>query len=378
MRSKPLRALKFGAFFCASALIRLLCAAPPSSSGTLLLRLDRLGDFIVWLGSGAREVANYARSRGPCIALVDSQWAELALRLDLFDEVWPLEVKRFLKNPLYRIAILLRLRKRGFDVVIQPRSSRSFLLEDLIVWTTQAPESIGNAGDDANTGAWLKRLSDRWYTRQIPLPSGEPQERRRNIAFARGLSGKAPTAVEFEFDPDVGERLRLPENFFVVAPGAGAEGRIWPAARFTEIAARLHTHRGWLCVLVGTAQERVLAAPIKAALGENCRDFMGKLCLEDVGAVLERARLVIGNESSAAHFAAHVGTTAIVVLGGGHFGRFLPRDDSSGSAPRPVYKPMDCFGCNWQCRYSVPKASPKPCIDRIGVEDVWHAVTEHI
>jgi ADP-heptose:LPS heptosyltransferase len=177
-----------------------------------------------------------------------------------------------------------------------------------------------------------------------------------------------------KFEGGIRERLQLPEAFFVVAPGAGLQERMWPATRFAEVAARLQRERGWQCVLVGTRQERALGAPIKAKLGEHCRDLMGTLSLKDLGAVLERARLVIANESGAAHFAAHVGTRAIVVLGGGHFGRFLPCGEHSSAAPLSVYKAMDCFGCNWECRYHVPPAAPKPCIDAIGVEEVWHAL----
>lgn len=367
-----MRALRHLAFFCMSALLRLLRRAP-KAEGVLVLRLDRFGDFILWLGSGAREVAGYARARGRCVALVNSDWAQFARGLDLFDEVRPLEVRRFLRNPLYRAAVLLRLRREGFGLVIQPRTSRFFLLEDLIVWTTQAPESIGNAGDHANLGARLKRVSDRWYTRLIaPPPGAAGDELSRNAAFARGLSGKRPTSVRVEFDADVRERFHLPPNFFVVAPGAGSAGRRWPAARFAEIAVRLRRDMGWQCVVVGSANETDLAAPLRAALGGNCRDLTGRLSLDELGAVLECARLVIANESSAAHFAAHVGTKSIVVLGGGHFGRFLPGAGRSTSAA--VFKPMPCFGCNWECRYHVPEAAPKPCIEQIGVEDVWDAI----
>jgi len=52
-------------------------------------------------------------------------------------------------------------------------------------------------------------------------------------------------------------------------------------------------------------------------------------------------------------------------MGGGHFGRFHPYGDLSRN--RVVCKRMDCYGCNWRCRYPAAR-----CMEEIEVDDVWN------
>ena len=60
------------------------------------------------------------------------------------------------------------------------------------------------------------------------------------------------------------------------------------------------------------------------------------------------ARRVLTVESAAAHLAVALDKPAMIVLGGGHYGWFAPWGGSSRQ--RWVHHPLDCYGCNWQCR----------------------------
>jgi len=54
-------------------------------------------------------------------------------------------------------------------------------------------------------------------------------------------------------------------------------------------------------------------------------------------------------------------------MGGGHFGRFFPYGNLKKN--RVVYRKMDCFACNWQCKFSTVK-----CIEEISVDLVWQEI----
>src|SRR5258708_4862161 len=58
----------------------------------LLVRLDALGDFVLWLPM-ARTLRQFYFGR-KLILLANSQWADLARGLPYWDEVWPVDVKR--------------------------------------------------------------------------------------------------------------------------------------------------------------------------------------------------------------------------------------------------------------------------------------------
>ena len=74
-------------------------------------------------------------------------------------------------------------------------------------------------------------------------------------------------------------------------------------------------------------------------------NLSGKLSLRESIAVIELARLVIGGETGLAHAACAVGTQNVILLGGGHYGRFMPYS----SLTTVVDNRMDCFKCNWSC-----------------------------
>ena len=61
-------------------------------------------------------------------------------------------------------------------------------------------------------------------------------------------------------------------------------------------------------------------------------------------ALIKRCRLVIGAETGLAHLACAVGTPNVILLGGGHFGRFMPY----AATTTVVCLPLECYGCNWQ------------------------------
>jgi ADP-heptose:LPS heptosyltransferase len=110
-------------------------------------------------------------------------------------------------------------------------------------------------------------------------------------------------------------------------------------------------------------------------------NLIGATSLSELASIIKGARLLIANETSAIHIAAAVSTSAICVLGGGHYGRFMPyRIEVETDRPMPVevIHQMDCFGCNWQCIYDVSPGHPMPCIERISVEDVWEAIEKHL
>jgi hypothetical protein len=64
-------------------------------------------------------------------------------------------------------------------------------------------------------------------------------------------------------------------------------------------------------------------------------------------------------------------------MGGGHYGRFMPYDienKTKKSHPVAITHQMDCFNCNWRCRYFIKDNEPAPCIEKISVEEVFAAL----
>ena len=72
----------------------------------------------------------------------------------------------------------------------------------------------------------------------------------------------------------------------------------------------------------------------------------------DLVDIIDKAELVITNETAATHIAASVNTLCFTVLGGGHFGRFAPYPKTlNQNQNRVIFNKLECFNCNWYCLF---------------------------
>ena len=108
--------------------------------GVLLVKLDAIGDFVVWLGC-AHQLRRYFA--GERITLVCNQAvAELASASGFFDEVIALQLDRFKNHWPYRLRILREIRRLGYSTAIQPTYSRSLMLGESIIRCSGACQRI--------------------------------------------------------------------------------------------------------------------------------------------------------------------------------------------------------------------------------------------
>jgi len=344
----------------------------------LIVRFDAIGDFFLWLGSVRALRKVYPYEDYEITLLGNSLWADLARDLGVFDSVWSLDRKSFFGNPLYRLSMLKKVRRTAFEVAAQPVYSREFSYGDSLIRATGALERIGFQGDVTNTSICAKKISDRWYTKLLKVRDDEVMELQRQAEFIRGLGH---IEVEPSF-PCLGVCYPLPEEFAVerycvVVPGAGATHRQWPLENFAKVAKLIHDRFGLRVVICGAPSEAVLGSLLAESLPEAFCNWVGRTSLRELIAIVDGSRFVLSNETSAVHIAAAVGVPSVCIQGGGHFGRFVPYQITASCfdvPPVSVNAHMDCFKCNWVCRFDVPTGEPAPCIEKITVESVWNAV----
>jgi hypothetical protein len=72
------------------------------NGGSLVLKIDALGDLFIWMSSGIADVAQFARTTGPTTLVARQELADFIYSFGLFDEVIPVDIKRFDKDPGYR------------------------------------------------------------------------------------------------------------------------------------------------------------------------------------------------------------------------------------------------------------------------------------
>ncbi len=94
-------------------------------------------------------------------------------------------------------------------------------------------------------------------------------------------------------------------RYAVLAPTSRWPGKQWPADRFTELARRLLARGAERVVIVGGPSEQAQIAPLLrwAAHEPRAIDLVGATSISRLMAVIERAALVVANDSAALHMA---------------------------------------------------------------------------
>ena len=169
---------------------------------------------------------------------------------------------------------------------------------------------------------------------------------------------------------------QISKNSFVLFPGASASYKSWPLEAFARVAVKIIEKYRWKPVILGGFHEISLGHQLEEKLIEYSPiNLVNKTALTELVEIIRLARILVSNDTSAVHIAASVNTQSVCILGGGHYGRFLPYPDSiEGTKPVSVVNRMECFGCNWHCKFSNDPSLPYPCISSIEVDRVFETI----
>lgn len=349
-----------------------------SRSTILLVRLDLIGDFIIWLDAAKEFRSLYPDKQ--IVLFANAVWADLADRLPYWDEVVRVDMTRLREDDFYRLKLLCATHARGFDIVIQPTYSREYAA-DLIVRAATARQRIGHLGDLNNISPENKAMTDSWYTQLVALGSHQEVELNINAQLIRELGNRnfksrIPNLIKLI---DLPLELIVKQPYCVIVPGASWGPKRWTVEKFAEIAKVLHVEHGLNIVLCGTSSERGLCNEIAKLSGNEVFNLAGQTTLIQMIEVIRDARLLIANDSASVHIAAATKTAAVCIVGGGHFGRFLPYEPEISEydqvPPLLVWSPMDCYGCRWNCPYLLTPQQTVPCISEVTVAQVLAACT---
>lgn len=376
--------LKYFLYSLLELLVIKIIPSPKNKSGLLLIRLDAIGDFILWQDSVAAIRQLYPAKHYRITLLGNSVWKELAQALPHWDEVWVLDRKKFESNIFYRYHWLKKIRQTGFQIVIQPTYSRRLFVGDAFIHVSDAQHRIGFSGDCSNIKPWQKKYSDKWYTKLISASTKPLMELERNAEFVRGLGlptfrAGLPQLVLAQNISNLSlEGLDDNVCYYILFPGASWYGRQWPIDKFAKLAAKIYQKTKFWGVIAGGVNDVSEAEKICQQSRVPLRMVAGKTSLLDLFFLIKNAQFLVGNETSAIHIAAATQTPSVCVLGGGHFGRFMPyvlsENIEQSFFPVAVYNKMPCYGCNWFCKYSVEDGQAVPCVREISEDEVWNEV----
>jgi ADP-heptose:LPS heptosyltransferase len=234
--------------------------------------------------------------------------------------------------------------------------------------------SIGNSGTLINVGPTWRRIGNSFYSRVIHVSEDRAvHETVRNAQFVLALTGEPPARRKLEVS--LSDSDHTPH--VVVALGAGQSGRVWPVEKLTAVIRHiLQNHASYRVQLYGLKSDVATARKLQSLFAGRLENFVGKTELGEFVAAIAGARLTICNDSSAFHIAMACDSPVLCLLGGGHFGWFAPYPDCGQRPASAVVLSvqMECFWCNWKCKYERTAEGALLCVASIPVEPAIRAV----
>jgi heptosyltransferase-2 len=182
----------------------------------------------------------------------------------------------------------------------------------------------------ASTGHQLRD-----YDRLLSLAGIEPDGEAPKIAPSAETFRKIDALLDADRLRDGGSRPVF------LAPGAAfGETKRWPAERFALLADAVMDGASRAALLVGPSE--IELGRLVARRARHRIPILGAdLDTGELAALLSRGRLLIGNDSGAAHLAASVGTPCLVFFGPTDPGRTTPR----GAEVRVIDRYVHCSPC---------------------------------
>lgn len=289
----------------------------PRAERVLCVRLDSMGDVLMTTpalralrhGAPARRLTLLTSRSGAAVAPFVPGVDETLV----FDAPW---MKPPGSAPQQDLNLVEELRQRRFDAaVIFTVYSQSPLPAAYLCYLAGIPLRLAHCRENPY---WL--LTD-W------VPDPEPSERirhevRRHLDLAATIGCRADDErLCFTIPPRARASAQrvLAEagiadcaTLIVVHPGASAASRRYPALRYAQaMDLILQRFPEAAVIYTGSADEAPLVESIRRAMVRVSHSLAGQLDLAELGALLERASLLVANNTGPVHIAAALGTPVV-------------------------------------------------------------------
>jgi hypothetical protein len=343
--------------------------------GVAVVRMDGIGDMVLFRNSLDHYAEAFAVERGDITVVGCESWGALADVVFNGYRVIAINEHAYAKKPLYRFAINLKMRRLAPATVVNDAYFRRALMADSLVWM-MAPARLLSSYPYINEPT---RSEYSWYLSGVdevvdtgPYPTHELIRHARFVSHFAGrtIAAQAPCLNW----PERSGAALVEGRYVVLNPGSNEYGRRWPLEKYVSLSKWI-AEKGLKAVFVGKADERAQEGLIAdVADDETIIDLTGKTSVPELLDLMKAAALVVTNDTGPMHLAIGLGAPTVAIIGGGHFGSFVPYPEAATpDTVRFVYERMPCYHCFWRCHKRDDKFQSFPCVARVEGEAVRQA-----
>lgn len=320
------------------------------SNSILLINTEKMGDIFISVDFLNSLV--HSNKFEKKYILIQEEYSNIIKKLGLDFVTIGYNKLYYRLNPIYRYKLLNKLSKLSVKVIVNISPERGSLNDEL----TLIPNSeykIALKPKSLFMTNYFCQKNNLSYTRFVDSDEKNIYElyiRTLNIFDIKLINWDKSFINLSSIDKT---------NFVLIAPSASDKFRNWDSKYFQKLTAQL-SHKIKI-VLIGTEKQKKLLEFIKN--GNENVIIKVQLNLDQIIDLFLKSKLFIGLDSGMSHLAILLNKKMIAIIGGGKYGQFFPYKKSANR----IYlsHEMDCFGCNWICKYQKPY-----CINSLSVEKV--------
>lgn len=337
-----------------------------SNARILVTRTDRIGDFVLSTPVLEALRAKFPQAYLAVMTFTDNR--DLILGNPFINEAVFYDKKGSERSWLGNIRFARRLAKKRFDIVIHLHATNrmhwvSFLagIPLRVGWNRKCAWALTHGFADVKT-------------------QGQKHESEYNFELLKILDIECPQNPKpcFVVQEDAVKsvdvllaRRGIDTPFIALNPTASCPSKMWPYYRFAELAAMLWQEYRQPLVITGGPADRAIAEKIQALTNVPVIDLTGQLSLAMLGALMQKASLLISNDTGPVHIAAAVGTPVVSIFGRNQPGLSPVRWKPLGEQVRVVWKDTGCDPClAHECHIAFL------CLDIISARDVFEAAAD--
>jgi heptosyltransferase I len=280
----------------------------PAPKRILIIKPSAIGDIVHALPAVARIRRKWPQAHISWLAA--TAYASLLENHPMIDEVIHFRRYRwgkrwYIPEVQWELANFFKdLRRRQFDLAID---FQGLFRSAVVALATGAPRRVGFAS--AREGAAF------FYTHRVECSPAEEHAVDRNLKLAASV-GCSDGPIEFPLAVDEADRRFVARlvgpgvRFALFLPGTNWQTKRWPVEHYADLPEPLRKEFGLQTVVAGSARDAELSRLIPSNF-----DLTGKTNLRQTVALLERAELVVANDSGPMHLAAALGKPLVTLFG---------------------------------------------------------------
>jgi heptosyltransferase-2 len=345
----------------------------------VVIRLSSLGDIL--LTTPALRALKQSNPNGELDVVVKTEYADLLKGNPNIDRIITVDTTTGLPG---LINFSLKLRGRYDLVVDLHRSTRSFVMRYIIgaARILKYPKGVVGRTIMVWTGwksiAMREEIPERYLKALAPLGIAGDD---------RGIDITIPATIRERIRSLLNEEISSTDSngwpvrdkemvdgeysFFAIEPGARWATKRWLPERFAEVADSLADDHCLVPVMIGDRDERSISESVRNYMKSPVIDLTGRMNLLETGAVIERSKVLISNDSGLMHMASGLSTPIVAIFG--------PTTRELGFFPyraryRVIESTLSCRPCHHLGGDRCPKGHHR-CMTEVGAREVIEAAT---